>query len=203
MTTIPSQPPWRATKNVLTGFAALYGIGFLVALFVPSSVYWLGLLGERMDDPRYYYTLLTYPLIHGGLGHLALTGVLTLVPVRILAHRVRTRPLLTVVGAAGVLGGIAFCLSSSSELLIGGGLIAWGLAGAVVGAMTYSWESFGRWEIGYGVLAAAVLGGTLLLGPSAADMGILVAAAVGVAGGRWMRLERGQLSTEAGEDLPG
>jgi len=34
-------------------------------------------------------------------------------------------------------------------------------------------------------------------------MGILVAAAVGVAGGRWMRLERGQLSTEAGEDLPG
>lgn len=188
MSADPADASVASRDRILTVFGVLYVAGFAIGLVFPESPYWLGVLGERIGDPRFFYTFLTYPLVQGGVGPLLAVGALTLVPLKILSGRFAARRLYAIAAGAAVGGGLAFALTSRDAILIGAGAVAWGLSGAVAGSVSRFPRLYRRWEIGYAVAVGFVLLGTAVLGRGGADAAILTGGGMGVLAGRFTRI---------------
>lgn len=156
----------------------VYLLGAVLTTIYPALVTFLGLVSPLGQSPIGPLSLLTYPFVMGGLAHWAQVALLTWLPAVVLRDRMGAREMAVALLAGSLVGGATFVALTSQQYLVGGGMAAWGLAGASLGAFLRRRSVFRGWRRAYAFVLGVLLLVTAMAG-TPHNAALLSAAAAG------------------------
>lgn len=169
---------WWSPPRSIEWLLLVYLLSAVCVAAFPDVVTWLALVSPNDPVSIRILGVITYPLVTIGLKHWGEVALLTWLPAVVLKSRLSGRDMLLSLAVASVIGGVVFYLTTAGTTLVGGGLAAWGLAGAAVSVGFRKGQKFGAWRRLYQLASAAALVITAF-SPSGYDFAILAAALAG------------------------
>lgn len=121
----------------------LWAVGLFVSLQFPRSASYLGCSRDNLINLR-VYTLVTYALYPFSLDHLVGLAVSLLLSVYFIGNLLTPQRIWLLITGSTVLGAVLFCgMVKPPALLVGGGMVTWGLVGAVLALGLTNWRHLG------------------------------------------------------------
>jgi len=188
------RPPPKSLIRWLWVIGGVYFVGVIFAGALPDSIGALALVQGRSTKPMYWYSFLTYSVVHNGVLHWIKVMALTTASLAVLEPRLPGKDLIVILIGSSVVGGTTYMVAATGGgAVIGGGIVGSGLAGAVFGTWLRQRRTFSRPAYAYACVIAVVILGTVFFGTLAQDRGMLAAAIASTvyAGVRATSLPRG------------
>lgn len=190
-------------RQVIVAVGAIYFAGLFLVFLVPESAHVLGSVPGRSLSPLHWYSMLTYSVLHASLIHWLQVMVFTAASLVVLVPRLRIRTILVIWAGSSIVGGVTYAvLASNTSPAIGGGMVSFGLAGAVVGVWLRQRSTFGRLANVYAIVLLPGVIGTAFLGVTPQDRGMLVAALFSAAYTYRIPVSAGGMATEDPDSTP-